>query len=63
MGAKAGDARLLAERLYLIASTKGWAQEALVMNELAQEWLKLEDMAQGFATTAAAGERAQGTLF
>jgi len=45
MGAKAADARALAYRLYEIASNKGWAAEALVYNELAQEWTKLEDRA------------------
>lgn len=43
MGAKSADARALAYRLYEIASNKGWAAEALVYNELAQEWTKLED--------------------
>ncbi len=45
MGAKAADARALAYRLFEIATQKGWAAEALVYNELAQEWPKLEDMA------------------
>jgi putative DNA methylase len=38
MGAKAEDARALAYRLYEIASHKGWSAEALVYNELAQDW-------------------------
>ena len=45
MGAKAEDARKLAYRLYEIASQKGWAAEALVYNELAQDWTNLEDRA------------------
>jgi putative DNA methylase len=45
MGAKAEDARALAYRLYEIASQKGWASEALVYNELAQDWTQLEDQA------------------
>jgi putative DNA methylase len=45
MGPKAEDARALAYRLYEIASQKGWAAEALVYNELAQDWARLEDRA------------------
>jgi hypothetical protein len=45
MGTKAEDARLLAHRLYQIAQDKGWAAEALVYNELAQDWAQLEDQA------------------
>jgi putative DNA methylase len=45
MGARAEDARALAYRLYEIASQKGWAAEALVYNELAQDWAQLEDQA------------------
>jgi putative DNA methylase len=47
MGPKADDARALAYRLFEIASHKGWAAEALVYNELAQEWRNLEDLASG----------------
>ena len=43
MGAKATEARALAYRLFEIATQKGWASEALVYNELAQEWPQLED--------------------
>jgi putative DNA methylase len=43
MGPKAADARALAYRLFEIATHKGWSAEALVYNELAQEWPKLED--------------------
>jgi putative DNA methylase len=45
MGTRAEDARALAYRLYEIASQKGWAAEALVYNELAQDWTQLEDQA------------------
>jgi putative DNA methylase len=45
MGAKAEDARALAYRLYEIAAQKGWAAEALVYNELAQDWTTLEEQA------------------
>lgn len=47
MRGKAADARTLAYRLFEIATQKGWSQEALVYNELAQEWPKLEDLAVG----------------
>jgi putative DNA methylase len=43
MGAKTADARLLAHRLYQISTDNGWAAEALVYNELAQDWTQLED--------------------
>jgi putative DNA methylase len=48
MGPKAEEARALAYRLFEIATSKGWAAEALVYNELAQEWTKLEDRAATF---------------
>jgi putative DNA methylase len=57
MGPKAADARALAYRLFEIATQKGWAAEALIYNQLAQEWPKLEDLAstaQSQATTATA---------
>lgn len=57
MGPKAEEARALAYRLFEIATNKGWAAEALVYNELAQEWTKLEDVA---GTLDAAG-RAPGS--
>lgn len=57
MGPKAEEARALAYRLFEIATNKGWAAEALVYNELAQEWTKLEDVA---ATLDEAG-RAPGS--
>ncbi len=52
MGPRAEEARALAYRLFEIATNKGWAAEALVYNELAQEWTKLED---GAATLDDAG--------
>jgi putative DNA methylase len=62
MGPKAADARALAYRLYEIASQKGWAAEALIYNELAQEWPKLEDLASTAGARSAAAE-AQASLF
>ncbi len=62
MGPKAADARALAYRLYEIASQKGWAAEALIYNELAQEWSKLEDLASTASARSATAE-AQATLF
>lgn len=50
MGPKAEEARALAYRLFEIATQKGWAGEALVYNELAQEWTKLEERAASLAT-------------
>ena len=49
MGARAEAARALAYRLYEIASQKSWAAEALVYNELAQEWAHLDTLAADFA--------------
>ncbi|MDF0697486.1 DUF1156 domain-containing protein [Rhizobium sp. MC63] len=43
MGTAGDQARKLAYRLFEIATQKGWSQEALVYNELAQEWPHLED--------------------
>jgi putative DNA methylase len=62
MGPKAADARALAYRLYEIASQKGWAAEALIYNELAQEWPKLEDLASK-ASMRSAAAKAQASLF
>lgn len=45
MGPKASEARALAYRLFEISTQKGWSQEALVYNQLAQEWPRLEDLA------------------
>jgi putative DNA methylase len=62
MGPKAREARLLAERLYLISTQKGWASEALVYNQLAQEWAHLEDVATGIDALGEPGAPAQGSL-
>jgi putative DNA methylase len=62
MGPKATEARLLAERLYQIAAQKGWQQEALVYNELAEEWPALEEFAQNITTLDRDAEPAQARL-
>jgi putative DNA methylase len=62
MGPKAADARALAYRLYEICSQKGWAGEALVYNELAQEWARLEDIAINMASPARTTTGAQGAF-
>jgi hypothetical protein len=46
----------------LISTQKGWASEALVYNQLAQEWAHLEDTATGVDPLARLGEPAQGSL-
>lgn len=63
MGPKAAEARALAYRLFEIATQKGWASEALVYNELAQEWPRLEDLMQGLEKTPVFVGKPQGTLF
>jgi hypothetical protein len=48
------------QRLFEISTQKGWSQEALVYNELAQEWAHLEDLAVDLAgprSTEAARQR------
>lgn len=60
MGPKAADARALAYRLFEISTQKGWAAEALIYNELAQEWPKLEDLATSAAQPI---KSAQSDLF
>lgn len=62
MGSRAEDARALAYRLYEIASQKGWNAEALVYNELAQEWAHLDTLATGFSS-GRLGPAAQLDLF
>ncbi|MGE4043551.1 MAG: DUF1156 domain-containing protein [Acetobacteraceae bacterium] len=57
MGPKAEDARALAYRLYEIASQKAWAAEALVYNELAQEWAHLDTLATTIAKQPRHAER------
>jgi putative DNA methylase len=49
---QAEGARALAYRLFEIATQKGWSTEALVYNELAQEWPHLEELV---TTNVAAG--------
>ena len=39
------SARALADRLFRIATERGWAAEALAYNALAEEWPRLLDMA------------------
>ena len=56
MGSRAADAQKLAYRLFEIATRKGLKDEALVYNELAQEWAKLEDLAASAALTMPATE-------
>ena len=62
MGSKAADARALAYRLFEIATQKGWATEALIYNELAQEWPKFEDLASTASARSATAD-AQASLF
>jgi len=45
MGPMAEPARALADRLFRIATEKGWATEALAYNALAEEWPHLLDLA------------------
>lgn len=52
MGNRSQEALLLAGRLFQIATDKGWSQEALVYNELAAEWPRLEALAGDLATSA-----------
>lgn len=61
MGRMAADARTLAYRLFEIATKKSWSAEALVYNELAEEWPHLEDLAPGTATQG--GAVVQGDMF
>jgi putative DNA methylase len=54
MGPRAADARALLDHLFQIATDKGWAQEALVYNQLAEEWPHLlEQAAEGPAPALA----------
>lgn len=52
MGNRSQEALLLAGRLFQIATDKGWSQEALVYNELAAEWPRLEALAGDLAVSA-----------
>jgi putative DNA methylase len=56
MGSRAADAQKLAYRLFEIATRKGLNDEALVYNELAQEWARLEDIAASSAARMSANE-------
>lgn len=62
MGAKAHDARALVDRLFRIATEKGWASEALALNQLAEEWPRLLDASLAPAPTDKRPE-AMGDLF
>lgn len=62
MGARSAEARALAYRLFQIATDKKWAAEALVYNELAEEWPKLEDLAGGIDPHATVVLDGQGQL-
>lgn len=62
MGPKSADARALAYRLFEIATQKGWSSEALIYNELAQEWTHLEDLATEVASGGGAASPAQGAF-
>lgn len=63
MGPKSADARKLAYRLFEIATQKGWSAEALVYNELAEIWPKLEDKAANIETLAPKGAPRERDLF
>nr|WP_218061934.1 DUF1156 domain-containing protein [Endobacter medicaginis] len=63
MGAKSADALKLADRLFHVATNKGWSAEALVYNELAEVWPKLEDAASAIAVGAGQAAPAQRGLF
>ena len=59
MGSRAADAQKLAYRLFEIATRKGLNDEALVYNELAQEWAKLEELAASRALATSAETQAE----
>lgn len=63
MGAKSTDALKLADRLFHVATNKGWSAEALVYNELAEVWPKLEDAASTIDAGAGQAAPAQRGLF
>jgi len=56
LGGKADEARQLAYRLYRIADSKGWAEEALGYNALVASWPEIKKAA------AAAAEESQGRM-
>lgn len=49
---RSSEALLLCGRLFQIATEKGWSAEALVYNELASEWPRLEALAGELASNA-----------
>ncbi|MXO57947.1 DUF1156 domain-containing protein [Altererythrobacter salegens] len=55
------DARQLSDRLFQIATDKGWSAEALVYNELSTEWHGLTELAQSIAQATPTGP-AQSSL-
>lgn len=57
---RSSEALLLCGRLFQIATDKGWSAEALVYNELASEWPRLEALAGELASNAP--KPAQATL-
>ncbi|BCG98800.1 hypothetical protein MesoLj131b_08000 [Mesorhizobium sp. 131-2-5] len=61
MGPKAADARALLDRLFRIATDKGWASEALVYNQLAEEWPHLLDRSANISDDL--GPATTGDLF
>lgn len=61
MGSRAADARALLDRLFRIASDKSWAQEALVYNQLAEEWPHL--LAQAANSSGPITPTTTGDLF
>jgi putative DNA methylase len=63
MGPKSAEARKLAYRLFEIATQKGWSAEALVYNELAEIWPKLEDKAANVEALASKGAPRERDLF
>lgn len=62
MGGSSADVRKLVYRLFEIATQKGWSAEALVYNELAEEWGKLEDQASAIADPVRAGDAQLGLI-
>lgn len=61
MGSTASDARALIDYLFQTATAKGWAQEALVYNQLAEEWPHLLERAS--SPEVAAATATTGDLF
>ena len=58
----AADARKLSDRLFQIATDKGWAQEALIYNELSTDWQRLGELADNLAKAVAPNAPAQAAL-